>query len=200
MATASLQSLGYLPVATSTLRPNVELDFDLYIQHPGRNYAELFRDRTCPLRAEDIARLEEGGVDHLYIRLEEADGYRQYLSEQFLHDVAVPHAVRLKALREVTRVAFDDALRTSDFDHMVTTASGFGHDLAGMLAEQTPVFEELFKALDHDFYTFTHACNVSTYSAVIAIRLGICDSVELVELAAGRCCTTLASGIFPCQS
>jgi HD-GYP domain-containing protein (c-di-GMP phosphodiesterase class II) len=185
MLTATLQSLGYLPVSTATLHPDVQLDFDLYIQHPGRNFAELFRDQTCPLKSADLERLAQARIDHLYIRLEDSESYRQYLSARFLHDAQVPAARRLMALREVTRVAFDDALRASDFNHLVSLASGFGQDLAGMLADQTPAFEELFKTLDHDFYTFTHACNVSTYCTVIAIRLNLCDSVELAELAAG---------------
>jgi HD-GYP domain-containing protein (c-di-GMP phosphodiesterase class II) len=185
MSKSSLRSLGYLPVSTATLCAASVLNFDLYVQHPGRAYAELYRERDYPLQDDDLERLRQEGVDHLYIRLNDTEAYRQYLSEHVFHDSGVPPAVRLKALREITRTAFEDALRAGNCDHMVTVASSFGRDLVGMLAEHTPAFQELFKALDHDYYTFTHACNVSTYCALIAIRLSTVDSVELAELAAG---------------
>jgi HD-GYP domain-containing protein (c-di-GMP phosphodiesterase class II) len=161
------------------------LDCDLYVQHAGREFAELYKERNYPLAQTDLDRLIESGIDHLYIRWEDKESYRDYLHEHFLSDKCVPQPARLRALREVTRVAFEDALRHSRCDRMVAVAGGFGHDLAAMLADQTPVFQELFKTLDHDYYTFTHACNVSTYCAVIAVRMGICDSVELAQLAAG---------------
>jgi HD-GYP domain-containing protein (c-di-GMP phosphodiesterase class II) len=91
----------------------------------------------------------------------------------------------MRALKEVTRVAFDDALRRNNSEKMVAVAGDFGRDLAGMLADQTPVFHELFKTLDHDYYTFTHACNVSTYSALIAVGLGNVDAIDVAQIAAG---------------
>src|SRR5436190_20983942 len=71
MSVASLQSLGYLPVSTATLCAATDLDFDLFIQHPGRAFAELYRERKYPLRDEDLERLKQQGVDHLYVRVEE---------------------------------------------------------------------------------------------------------------------------------
>jgi len=182
---ASLQHLGYLPISTATLTEAAELNFDLYVQYAGRGFAELYRDRHYPLTQADLDRLHQGGIDHLYIRWEEKDHYRDYLHNHVLSDPRIPLPARLRALREVTRVAFEDALRHSHCDRLVAVAGGFGHDLAGMLAEQTPAFHELFKTLDHDYYTFTHACNVSTYCAVIALRMGNCDSIELAQMAAG---------------
>src|SRR5438552_16089674 len=109
MPTASPQSLGYLPVATATLFPAAVLDCDLYIQRRGCSFAELYRARTYPLQLEDIQRLSEEGVDQLYIRIEDADSYRAYLCQNVLGDRKIPFATRLKAVQEVTRVAFENA-------------------------------------------------------------------------------------------
>ena len=70
---------GYLPVATATLHPAAVLDYDLYLQRPGRQHAELYRGSSYPLGATDLDRLRAEGVDHLYVRMEEADVYREYL-------------------------------------------------------------------------------------------------------------------------
>src|SRR5206468_2889703 len=106
----SLQSLGYLPVSTATLYIATVLDFDLYVQHAGRGFAELYRERRYPLTPDDLKRLHAGGVDHLYIRLQDKEAYGQYLRKHVLGDSGVPFSTRMRALREVTRVAFEDAL------------------------------------------------------------------------------------------
>jgi len=182
---ASLQSLGYLPVSTATLCAATVLDFNLYLQRPGRDFAELYRESKYPLTDEDLARLREAGVDHLYIRLDQTESFRQYLHDHVLRDTGIPTPVRFRALRDLLRVGFEDALRLGNCDSMVSVASSFGHDLAAMLNETTPVFAELFKTLDHDYYTFTHACNVGTYCAVLAVRMDQFNATESAEIAAG---------------
>lgn len=185
MPSASLQSLGYLPVATATLLPAAVVGCDLYVQRPGSPYAQLWRGNNYPLAAEDLDRLRADGVDHLYIRLEEAEAYRAYVAEHVLRQQDIAIGTRVKALREVTRVAFQDALAANNCDQAVFIAAGFGRNLSNMFSEESPIFEELFTTLEHDFYTFTHVCNVTVYCVVLACRLGICQPAELAELAAG---------------
>jgi HD-GYP domain-containing protein (c-di-GMP phosphodiesterase class II) len=182
MTLGSLQSRGFLPVATATLDPATVLGCDLYIQRNGVRTAELYRERNYPFEPDDLARLREAGVDHLYVRLEEADAYRAYLCTHVLHQAEIPITVRLNALREVTRIAFQDALTANNCDRLVHAADDFSRDLAQMVAEHSPAFGELFAMLEHDYYTFTHVCNVSIYCAVIGFRMGFC---ELARLAAG---------------
>jgi HD-GYP domain-containing protein (c-di-GMP phosphodiesterase class II) len=185
MATTSLQSRGYLPVATASLCPSSVLNCDLYIQRPGRPFAELFRASSYPLQQEDLDDLRGAGVGHLYIRSDDAEAYRTYLCQHVLHDQRIPQAARIRALREVTRVAFQDALASNDCDRMVDVAAAFGDDLASTVAERSVAFRELFTTLEHDYYTFTHVCNVSVYCTVLASQLGTHDSTVLGELAAG---------------
>jgi HD-GYP domain-containing protein (c-di-GMP phosphodiesterase class II) len=182
---ATTRALGYLPVATATLSAASALAFDLFIQRAGTRSVELYRERSYPISDEDFERLQATGIDHLYIRLDDTEAYQQHLRENVLHATGVPTPARFRALRDLTRVAFEEAFKTGNSDSMVEVASGFGKDLAAMLSQHTPAFEELFKTLDHDFYTFTHACNVSTYCAVIAIRLEQFDALEVADIAAG---------------
>jgi HD-GYP domain-containing protein (c-di-GMP phosphodiesterase class II) len=185
MPTTTLQSLGYLPVATASLYPAAVLDCDLFVQRPGRSFAELYRGRSYPLETTDIDRLRQDGVDNLYIRVSDADDYRAYLCEHVLKQPGIPLVAKVKALREVTRATFQDALTANDCNRMVGVAGGFGRDLANMIAEHSPVFDELFLTLEHDSCTFTHVCNVSLYGAILGSRLGGFDAAGLAELAMG---------------
>lgn len=185
MTTASLQSLGYLPVATAALVPAAVLDCELYIQRPGRTFAELYRGASYPLEAADLERLRADGVDHLYVRTDRAEAYRDYLCQHVLHDRSIPQPARMRALREVTRVTFQDALNANDCSQLVGVATAFGDNLAEMMTEQSLAFRELYSTLEHDYYTFTHVCNVSIYCVTLAHRLGLCEAQHLPELAAG---------------
>ena len=185
MVSATLQSRGYLPVATASLCPAAVLDCDLFIQWSGRPHVELYRGATYPLAADDIEQLRTDGIDHLYIRAEDAPTYRDYFCEHVLNDRSVPATARVRALREVTRVAFQDALSSSDCDRFVSVAGQFGADLANVVAERSVAFRELYTTLEHDYYTFTHVCNVSVYCTLLASQLGTCDAAALGEIAAG---------------
>jgi HD-GYP domain-containing protein (c-di-GMP phosphodiesterase class II) len=185
MVVTSLQSRGFLPVATASLCASSVLSCDLYIQRPGRSFAELFRASSYPLEMQDLDELRAAGVDCLYIRADDADAYRTYLCDHVLCDQSIPQTARIQALREVTRVAFQDALASNDCERMADVAAAFGGDLARTVAERSVEFRELYTTLAHDYYTFTHVCNVSVYCTVLASQLGTHDSAMLGELAAG---------------
>src|SRR5687767_13958972 len=122
---ASLQSAGFLPVATAGLAPAAVLSCDLFIQHPGRSQADLFRAQSYPLEDKDLDGLRTEGIDHLYIRLGDAEAYRGYLCEHVLHQENIPPAHRMRALREVTRVAFEGAMTAGDSDKLIGVAQDF---------------------------------------------------------------------------
>jgi HD-GYP domain-containing protein (c-di-GMP phosphodiesterase class II) len=145
----------------------------------------LYRASDYPLEAADLDRLRADGIDQLFIRADDANAYHNYLCEHVLYEPKVPTAFRIQALREVTRVAFENALGSNDCDQMVGLASKFGRDLATLVLERTIVFRDLFTTLEHDYYTFTHVCNVSMYCATIACRLGPSSESELADIAQG---------------
>jgi HD-GYP domain-containing protein (c-di-GMP phosphodiesterase class II) len=184
MVAPALQAAGYLPVPTASLSSSSVLEFDLYLQRPGRAVAELYRGTTYPLEDKDIAELRREGVDRLYIKSDSAQAYRRYL-RSLLGNSKISPAVRINALRDLTRVAFQDALATSDHGRLVAVASEFGSEVANVLVEHAIPFRDLWRTLEHDFYTFTHVCNVGVYSALMARKLGFADSNELAQIATG---------------
>lgn len=176
--------LGFLPVATAGLAPTTVLDCDLFIKWPGRRVTELYRGRTYPLHESDLAQLRVEGVDRLYIRLTDAEAYRDYLCAHVIHSPDLPVAVRMGALTEITRVAFQDALAAQGTDRLVEVASSFGSELSSLIVSKSSTVSEVFKTLEHDYYTFTHVCNVAVYCALLGKLLGMSDEAELSDLSA----------------
>ncbi len=184
MMTSSLQSQGYLPVATATLFPAREINCDLFLQRAGSD-VELYRRGTYPLSVEDLERLTSTGIDHLYIRATDADAYRSYLCSEVLNTTSVPAPIRISALRELTRVAFQEAIDANDPNQAVDLASDMGRGLATMIADQAVKLSEVYHLLEHDYYTFTHVCNVCTYCVILARDLGLGDKHVLAQVATG---------------
>lgn len=184
MSISSPESLGYLPVATATLCPATVMGCELFIQRPNSQFVELYKGAEYPLEKGDVDRLRSTGVDHLFVRLESANAYRDYLCQHVLKDASLPAGARVMALREVTRVVFDQALARGKSGELVHAAAEFGRGLAETMSEKSLLFRELFRIVEHDFYTFTHVCNVSTYSVLLAQGMGENDPVRLAELAA----------------
>jgi HD-GYP domain-containing protein (c-di-GMP phosphodiesterase class II) len=184
MSISSPESLGYLPVATATLCPATVMGCELFIQRPNSQFVELYKGAEYPLDKADVDRLRSTGIDHLFVRLESANEYRDYLCRHVLKDASLPAGARVMALREVTRVVFDQALARGKSGELVHAAAEFGRGLAEMMTENSLLFRELFRIVEHDFYTFTHVCNVSTYSVLLAQAMGENDPVRLAELAA----------------
>src|SRR5262245_15857935 len=184
MLATSPETLGYLPVATATLCPTTVLGCELFIKRPNSSFVELYKGADYPLEKADVEKLKLSGVDHLYVRLEAANAYRDYLCKHVLNDSNLAVGARVMALREVTRVVFDQALSRGKASELVHAAAEFGRGLAGMMSERSLLFRELFRIVEHDFYTFTHVCNVSMYGVMLAQGLGENDPVRLAELAA----------------
>jgi HD-GYP domain-containing protein (c-di-GMP phosphodiesterase class II) len=114
-----------------------------------------------------------------------------------LHDPKIPLGVRMNALREVTRVAFEDALTAGDCGTVVDVATNFGRELANIVADQSPAFGELFKTLEHDYYTFTHVCNVSVYLVMLAKGLGTSAKTDLAALVTAGLLHDLGKSFVP---
>src|SRR5688500_5479800 len=184
MTVATAVSPDFLPIATATLSARAVLSCDLYSRRGKTEYLDLFRGADYPLQQDDIDGLRREGVDRLYIKFEDRQIYEDYVRGELLHGTDIATPLRLKALRELTRVVFDQALRQLTVERMVAVASDFGRDLAVVANDHSIVFQQLFGTLDHDFYTFTHVCNVSVYAVIIAKQMGI-PAGHLNEIASG---------------
>jgi HD-GYP domain-containing protein (c-di-GMP phosphodiesterase class II) len=174
-----------LPVAVNTLCPAAALNFNLYVQPDPAHPALLYRERDFPLEAIDLERLAESGVRTLYIASAEQLDYQRYLREEVVQNERVPPQERYRILREATRVVFEEAFHRNRLDQIVQLTAEFGAQMAEILCSQDLVLLDLFSLMQHDYYTYTHATNVCTYSVGLANRLKIADRSEMITIATG---------------
>ncbi|HEY2883344.1 MAG TPA: HD domain-containing phosphohydrolase [Pirellulales bacterium] len=176
---------GFIPVAVETLRSSDDLDFDLYFPPDGPNAAKLYRERSVPVQTGDFNRLLAQGIETLYIPAVMARAYREHLKRYVLNDESVPIGNRFRLLKEAARVTFYQALRSGDTGSITSIAQELGEQLAHLLNRNDLLLSDMVSVMLHDYSTYTHITHVATYGLMLAVKLGITDGRELVEIAKG---------------
>ena len=189
-----VQSQGFVPIALDTLLPRAILDFDLYLRQMRGGKLTLYRRRHYPLGQTDLDRLLEQGVRTLHIPYEDRDLYAEYLKGLLVEREQFTSIQKYTILKAAARSLLSDTFCGRSMDAYVQSIDNLSQQMVDSICADDLLLREIFFLMTHDYYSYTHVTNVSTYSLALARALGIHDKRELTELVGGRCCTTLASG------
>ncbi len=183
--TRAVQREGFLPIGVDTLCRTSRLQFDLFIRSEADSPPLLYRESHYPLEQDDLERLTEQGIHTLYIQTAKNVAYQRYLREVVLQNKDLSPERKFKVLRKANRAVFESAIRHENLDHMVALADDFGQHLTDVICDGELILSDLFSLMDHDYYTYTHVANVSTYCVALARQLGICGPSDLLAIATG---------------
>lgn len=178
----------FVPIALATIRPNSALSFDLYLRTGTENHPLLYRERHTPLEADDIARLIDRGIHSLFIAARDQAAYDELLRSEInevLDDERIPAAERFSILQECAKTQIDEAIRSVSVDTTIKASQEVGRQIGKLLSGNDLLPGELFQMMRHDYYTFTHLINVSSYAVILAKQLGVTDGAELEAIAVG---------------
>jgi HD-GYP domain-containing protein (c-di-GMP phosphodiesterase class II) len=191
-ATATLESksanptAGYMPVQVEMLRRLPQAAVDLYIQYELDSEPVLYYRAGCPLEADQATRLVESGVRQIFVRTDEFHRFASNLLETVdaqAEQGVVPPAERFAALQLAMAVEIEHAARLIDSGPYVAVAEKVSRELTSMLVNNNVLPRDLYRLARHDFNTFTHITNVTSYGVILAERLGLCDDSQFEPLA-----------------
>lgn len=174
-----------VPVAVTTLVASTVPQFDLYVRHGENNQMRLFRQRNYPFTQHGIEMLVARGIHTLYVLAADSKAYSDYLVDSVVDDASIPPVARYQALRETARVLLTDALESKNVDKVVGTTNGVAEQLVLTVCGSRARLFDLFQVMAHDYSTFAHMMNVSTYCMLLAHSIGIRDQAELIEIGQG---------------
>jgi len=174
-----------LPVAVESLGLSEALPFDLYVSHGEAGAPRLYRRRDYPLSREDLGRLISRGIQTLYILTDDTTAYREYLLESVFQDESVPPVQRYQNLRTAARTILSESLKNKDVEGLVGVTGDVADKLVLTVCENNVLLLDLFQVMAHDYGTFTHMMNVSTYCVLLAHSFGIRDKQDLMDIGKG---------------
>jgi HD-GYP domain-containing protein (c-di-GMP phosphodiesterase class II) len=184
-ASRSIERMGFLPVAVDTLTASVELPFDLFLRVDPEAPPILYRGQHLTLEPGDFDRLGDQGVNTLYIRVDDHATYLRFLRETVLGNEDVPAAKKFRILQIANRAVFQMAFNSRKVDRLVNFAGEYGEELANLVCDDSLAASELLNLMAHDYYTYTHATNVSVLTLLIANQIGMGLADGIVALATG---------------
>ena len=177
-----------ISVPVGTLKACRPVDLDLFLIGDSGEAPILYRGRNYRVTREDFERLEEQGIHTLYLV---NDQYRQFHRETrenlqtTLANDEISTTERFQVLQFAVAIEMDNAFRRFDPDEAVAQSSELGKHLVGLLWDQDLIPQQLFGIMRHDFNTFVHVINVSSYCILLAQRFGFGKPEQLEEIATG---------------
>ena len=178
--------MAHVPIRVGTLRPDLELGFDLYIE-VGSKKIHYFRPQDA-VAVEQIQRLKAKKVRKLYIDPDDEPKYLNYLDAS-LNDlsnenVSIEDRSQLAKDSMVTAAErADKALESEDEYERFTLQIEKVRDF--LISGNEGALSSILGAGGISEDIFHHASNVSSMAVTLANALGVQNSTTLLEVGIG---------------
>ncbi|HEV2972450.1 MAG TPA: HD domain-containing phosphohydrolase [Pirellulales bacterium] len=180
-----VQSRGFVPIAVDTLLPSAVYDFDLYLRQSAADRLTLYRRRSYPLAQSDLDRLLQEGVRTLHVPFDDRDVYTSYLKSLLAESHRFTPQQKYKILKGAARSLLSETFSGNSLDSHVQSVDTLSQQMVESICSDDLLLRDVFFLMTHDYYSYTHVTNVSTYCLALARELGIRDRQELVTLVGG---------------
>jgi HD-GYP domain-containing protein (c-di-GMP phosphodiesterase class II) len=180
-----VQSRGFVPIAVDTLIPSAVYEFDLYLRQSAAGRLTLYRRRSYPLDQSDLDRLLKEGVRTLHVPYDDRDVYASYLKSLLAESHQFTPQQKYKILKGAARSLLSDTFSGNSLDSYVQSVDSLSQQMVESICSDDLLLRDIFFLMTHDYYSYTHVTNVSTYCLALARELGIQDQPELVDLVGG---------------
>ena len=174
------------PVHLRTLRVRRAYDFDLYLKTEGG--FSLYRAKHTRFSERDRQRLLENDVEILYVPGADRGAYRDYLLnelEGLVSDPEISLAQRCAFASQGGRGVAHDLFEQPGQLRLYADGDRLVRSMITLILGEPKASDGLARMLRHDYYTYTHAINVSTLAILLAIQLGIDDREQLRQIGLG---------------
>ena len=174
--------MEYLPIRTNTLRPDADVNFDIFIQ-VGERYVHYIKN-SDPMEASRLSKLKEKKVRKLYILSECEKDYLHYLDQglQSLTDQSKNIEERGALAHDSMVTAAENAERSLETEQGFKRSQDQFEKVIDFLMSDQGAMKQILNASGYALDNHHHAATVSTLSLSLAAAAELKDSKELFEL------------------
>jgi HD-GYP domain-containing protein (c-di-GMP phosphodiesterase class II) len=179
---------GFTAAPLSVFRSLASTVVDVYVVHDPSSGPMLYCQAGWALDRARLDELVNNDVAHLLVKDGDFAAFSNSLLtslESTLRRAAVPPTERFAALQMAVAAEIERTLQVADCSQYCEAAKTISQQLVTLLSENDVLPQDLFRLARHDFKTFMHVTNVTSYSVMLADRLGISDPDERREIAYG---------------
>lgn len=176
----------YEPILLDSLRLDSILDFDLYLDVQGKKV--LYRSADLPFTEQTQAKLLEGQIVRLYIKTSNHGQYQRYIEKNLgiiLEDPKIEPERKAGILYETSANLVKDVMAKPTVGDNIHRSEAVVSQTIGYILQGQDAFHSLLKMTSYNYYLYTHAVNVCTYSAALAQQANYQDETFLCQLGIG---------------
>ena len=138
----------------------------------------LSRPKTRPARRGKTCRT-------LYIQFGDRNGYAEHLNRLLLENPSLTAVEKYNLLKGAARSLLLEQFSGSLSESSLEPVTALSRQMVESICNHDMVLRDMFFLMAHDYQSYTHATNVSTYCLSLARELGIHEMSDLVALTSG---------------
>lgn len=181
----SLSKNDYRSFRIDQITDNSVTDFDLFLDLSGT--VILYASNGYQWVKEELESLLKNGYSDLLVRRKDHSKAEMYLQLTKLPkiDNDLAPIERIASIEEVGSQFVKCLYEGEITEACVVKAATIADSIANCVGEDPSCIKAISELADHDYYTYYHSIRVSTYSAAIAIEMGLSDESKIHEIAIG---------------
>lgn len=175
MSESSTGTMTFFPVALAMLETGRIVPCEIWLRHEGATEPVLYRAGNLPFDAAHRRKLQEFGVETVFVPFKDAARWTGYLEGRLrerVADRAVPAEHRAEILitssRSIMKDVYADPLAPATMERITTVADA----ICDFMREPSALAATV-RVMEHDYYTYTHCLHVAVYGVSLARAAGI---------------------------
>ena len=140
--------------------------YPIYYKKDDGIYTKLIQKDTM-FNTDIQKQIENLNIIDVFVKYEDHDKYEkdtQNYLKKIVNDKNVPTSLKSEILHEMAADVINDLLDGELSAKKIDQASDIVSDTVGLILSDKTTIKAMLKVTSHDYYTYTHSVNVSTYA------------------------------------
>ena len=140
--------------------------YPIYYKKDDGIYTKLIQKDTM-FNTDIQKQIENLNIIDVFVKYEDHDKYEkdtQNYLKKIINDKNVPTSLKSEILHEMAADVINDLLNGELSAKKIDQASDIVSDTVGLILSDKTTIKAMLKVTSHDYYTYTHSVNVSTYA------------------------------------
>ena len=172
---------SYVPVATTSLRVNAQLPFDLYLRTEFSGDHTLFREGRGLFTQADHDQALAQNLDSFYVPEEQRDQLYSYCRDrvsEVIDDESISVEEKAQVVYGSGAAIVQDVFAHPNSGPRIDQAKSVIQDTVRFIVGDEEATQSMIFMTHHDYYTYTHSMNVAIFGVALAQRIFGADSPE----------------------
>lgn len=179
---------GFLPVPLKHVPPASLAELEVYLYNSQIHNYSLYRHPDLPFGKKDYLRLQDSGVDFVYVSVRDHQAYYRTMEtaiQNIVDDSDIQQEKKAEILYSTSMELANQLLEVPPGKEEIERTSRLARASVRMIMNDKKAFSGLFDVFNHDFYTATHMVNVCSSSISLGLKMGLVEPEILQSIGTG---------------